>query len=115
MKEECTEMFLTWESLKSIIDNNIDFLKCDEFSTSSSLKLHDALLGISNQSNQARILYEEIESFCKKYDVDENIQANGYRSFLKIFDSAINHVFKTLKYYTENRSKLFFRRSHYIK
>jgi len=111
-KEECTENFLTWESVKSLIDNNIDFLKSDE---SSSLKLHDAFLGITNQLNEARILYEEIESFCKTYDVDENIQANGYRSFLKIFDSAINHVFKTLKYYTENRSKLFFRRNHYIK
>ncbi|CAH1728739.1 unnamed protein product [Chironomus riparius] len=110
--EECTEKFFAWESLKSIIDNNIDFLKCDQ---SSYLTLHDALLGITNQLNDARILYEEIESFCKKYDVDENIQANGYRSFLKIFDSAINHAFKTLKHYTENRSKLFFRRNHYIK
>lgn len=107
------EKFLTWESLKCCLSNNIDYLKCEK---SNSLKLHGALLErIIHQIDEAKILYKEIESFSKEYDVDENLQANGYRSFLKIFDSAINHVSKTLQYFTENRSRILFRKNHYIK
>lgn len=102
--------FYIWEALKSIIHNNIDYFKSDE-----TPQIHEALLGIIDQINEARPLYEEVESFCKLYDYDEKHKGNGYRSFLKIFDSAINHTLKILKYVTENRSGLLFRKSSYTK
>lgn len=105
--------FHLWEALKSIILNNIDFFKSDD--STNGLKLHGALLGIIDQIDEARPLYQEVESFCKLYDYDENLKGNGYRSFLKIFDSAINHNFKILKYVTENRSGLLFRKNAYTK
>lgn len=105
--------FLVWEALKSIICNNIDFFKSDE--STNGLKLHGAFLGIIDQVDEALPLYQQIESFSKLYDFDEKLKGNGYRSFLKIFDSAINHTFKISKYVTENRSGLLFRKCSYTK
>lgn len=105
--------FYEWEALKSIILNNIDFFKSDE--SSNGLKLYGALLGIIDHVDEARPLYQEIESFCKFYDFDEKLKGNGYRSFLKVVDSSINHTFKILKYVTENRSGLLFRKNAYTK
>jgi hypothetical protein len=112
-EDKATESFIVWEALKSIICNNIDYYKCDE--TTNGLKLHGALLGIIDLLEEARPLYREIESFCSEYDLDENTQGNGYRSFLKVFDSAINHTLRILKYVTENRSGLLFRKTAYTK
>jgi hypothetical protein len=111
--DKVAENFITWDALKSIICNNIDYYKSDD--TANGLKLHGALLEIIDQIDGARPLYREIESFCSEYDLDEQTQANGYRSFLKVFDSAINHTFKILKYVTENRSGLLFRKTAYTK
>lgn len=105
--------FLTWEALKSIICNNIDYYKCDQ--STNGLLLHGALLGIIDQIDEARPLYQRMQTFCGDFDFDENTHGNGYRSFLKIFDSAINHTFKILKYVTENRSALFFRKNAYTR
>ncbi|KAG5674157.1 hypothetical protein PVAND_004141 [Polypedilum vanderplanki] len=111
--DKATENFIIWEALKSIIINNIDYYKNDE--TTNGLKLHDTLLEIIDQIDEARPLFEEVESFASEYDLDENTQANGYRSFLKVFDSAINHTLKIIKYVTENRSGLLFRKTAYTK
>lgn len=107
------DIFITWDAIKSIVSNNIDYYKSDD--SINGLKLHGALLSITNHIDGVSSLYCEIKSFCSKYDLDDNTQANGYRSFLKIFDSAINHTFKILKYITENRSGLLFRKTAYTK
>ena len=109
----CENNFVMYEALKSIIFNNIDFFKNDE--STNGLKLHGAFLGIIDLIDEAQPLYKEVEGFCKIYDFDERLKANGYRSFLKIFDSAINHTLKILKYVTENRSSLLFRKNAYTK
>jgi hypothetical protein len=112
-KRGCEENFLKWDALKSIICNNIDYYKKDE--STNGLKLHGALVGIIDQLDEARPLYIEIESFAPKFDLDEHTKGNGYRSFLKVFDAGINHTFKILKYVTENRSSVFYRKNTYTK
>lgn len=107
------ERFLVWEALKSIICNNIDYFKSDE--SINGLKLHGAFLGIIDQLEEARPLIQEIELFCKLYDYDEATPGNGYRSFIKVFECAINHTMRIVKYVTESRSGLLFRKSTYTK
>lgn len=107
------EKFIVWEALKSIICNNIDYYKSDE--STNGLKIHGALLGIIDQLEEARPLIQEIEQFCKAFDYDETTPGNGYRSFLKVFDCAINHTMRIVKYVTESRSGLLFRKSTYTK
>lgn len=107
------EKFLVWEALQSIICNNIDYYKTDE--STNGLKLHGAFLGIIDHLDEARPLIQEIELFCKDYDFDEHTPGNGYRSFVKVFDCAINHTLRIVKYVTESRSSLLFRKSTYTK
>lgn len=107
------EKFIIWEALKSIIFNNIDYYKADE--STNGLKLHGALIGIIDQLEEGRPLIQEIELFCKAYDYDELTPGNGYRSFIKVFDCAINHTLRIVKYVTESRSSLLFRKSTYTK
>lgn len=107
------ERFLIWEALKSIISNNIEFFKNDD--SINGLKLHGALLGIIDNLDEARPLMVEIGKFCSLYDYDEQTPGNGYRSFLKVCDCAIKHTMKIVKYVTENRSRLLFRKNAYTK
>lgn len=108
-----TERFIVWEALKSIICNNIDYYKSDE--STNGLKIHGAFLGIIDYIDEGRPLVEEVEVICKQYDFDEVTPGNGYRSFIKIFDSAIHHTLKIVKYVTESRSSLLFRKNTYTK
>lgn len=107
------EKFIVWEALKSIIVNNIDYFHDDE--STNGLKLHGAFQAIIDHLDNVRPLIQEVELFCKQYDFDEATPGNGYRSFIKITDSAINHTLKVVKYITENRSSLLFRKNNYTK
>jgi len=108
-----SEKFIMWEALKSIVCNNIDFYKAD--ASTNGMKLNGAFIGIIDQLEEARPLVAEVESFCKLYDYDELTTGNGYRSFVKVFDAAIQHTLKIVKYVTENRSSLLFRKNSYTK
>lgn len=112
-KSNTENSFLAWEALKSIICNNIDYYKSDE--SPNGLKLHGAFLGIIDHLDEARPLTQEVESFCSQYDFDKATPGNGYRSFLKIYDMAINHTFKIVKCIMENRASLLFRKANYTK
>ena len=111
--KKSSDKFIVWEALKSIICNNIDYYKSDE--STNGMKIHGAFLGIIDNLDEARPLVTEIEEFCELYDFDENTPGNGYRSFIKVFDCAINHTFKIVKYVTESRSSLLFRKNTYTK
>jgi hormone-sensitive lipase len=107
------EKLLRWEALKSIICNNIDYFKSDE--STNGLKLHFAFVSIIDHLDDALPLVQRIESLCHLYDFDEATPGNGYRSFLKVFDAAIHHTFKIVKYVTESRGSLLFRKNNYTK
>jgi hormone-sensitive lipase len=111
--DKTVERFIVWEALKSIILNNIDYYKSDE--SNNGIKIHGAFLGIIDSIDEGRPLIVEIESFYKLYDFDDVTPGNGYRSFIKIFESAINHTLKIVKYVTESRSKILFRKTTYTK
>lgn len=107
------ERFIVWEALQAVVNNNIDYFKRDE--STNGLKLHGAFLGIIDHLEVARPLVQEIEMFYKMYDFDEKTPGNGYRSSIKLFDCAINHTLKIVKYVTQKRSTLLFRKNNYTK
>lgn len=118
MDEKCDgvktpEKFIMWEALKTLIENNINYFASDD--STNGLKISAAFVGIIDHLQEAQPLLEEIELFCKLYDFDENTPGNGYRSFIKVFDSAINHTSTLVKYVMQNRSSLLFRKTNYTK
>lgn len=57
----------------------------------------------------------DIECFAGDYDLDEETRGNGYRSFIYVYESAVNRTAKVCKYVNENRESIFFRKSFYEK
>ncbi|CAO1436583.1 unnamed protein product [Diamesa serratosioi] len=111
--EEKENENLLFEALKSIAINNIDYFNTDD--STNGLRLHGAFLSITDHIEIAKKKYVHMKSFAAEYDFDEKTPGNGYRTFLKIFDSAIQHTLKTSRSVTENRSSLLFRKNIYTK
>lgn len=105
--------FLAWDALESIVVNNIDYYQHDE--SECGLKIRAALLSIIDQLNLARPLICQIEDFCVAYDFDAATPGNGYRSFVKVMDAAIEHTHNIVKYVAEARSSFLFRKTTYMK
>lgn len=112
-EDKAKERILVCEALKSVVFNNIDYFKSDE--STNGLKLHAAFLGIIDHLEEACSVVQQIEKFYQIYDFDEKTPGNGYRSFIKVFECAINHTLKIVKYVTKNRSSLLFRKNNYTK
>lgn len=101
------------DALKSICTNNLIYFQSDE--SESGLRIHGAFVGLIDHIDFAKPLIAEIEQFAGEYDFDEATPGNGYRSFLYVFNSALNHTLKVSKYVTENRGSLLFRKNIYMK
>jgi hormone-sensitive lipase len=58
---------------------------------------------------------KEIETFAHTYDFDDETPGNGYRSFIFIYESAVDYSMKVCHYINDNRRSLLFRKSLYQK
>lgn len=58
---------------------------------------------------------EEIDNFAHEYDFDKETIGNGYRSFVDIFDSAVQRALEVGKKLIVDREKFFFRAGGYSK
>lgn len=97
------------ENLIKTIDNNIEFFVKENKSLSANL-------------NQFKIVVEkcakavdEIGTFAKNYDFDEQTAGNGYRSFLDISSSAVKKSAKVCSQLIRARRSIFFRADNYAK
>lgn len=93
--------------------SNVEFYKQDQTVTGSRMtaafeKLHDYLV-------KAVPVTRVIDSFAHIYDYDESTPGNGFRSFMFIFEAALDYSVKTCQYINENRGSLLFRKSAYLK
>lgn len=93
--------------------SNVEFYKQDQTVTGSRMtaafeKLHDYLV-------KAVPVTRVIDSFAHIYDYDESTPGNGFRSFMFIFEAALDYSVKTCQYINENRGSLLFRKSVYLK
>lgn len=99
--------------LIKLCTNNGEFYKQDKTITGSRMtaafeKLHDYL-------NKAVPVTRNIDSFAHTYDYDESTPGNGFRSFIFIFEAALDYSLKTCQYINDNRGSLLFRKSVYLK
>lgn len=91
------------------IDSCIQYFeKCDKYK-----ELNDSLdsfkFNVENCCEKVKI----IESFASEYDYDENTPANGYRSFVSIFTSAIKKSLNICQQMSKIRMKILFRANYY--
>jgi hormone-sensitive lipase len=78
-------------------------------------KMHASFLKATKYLEKLVPVTKTVEEFATIYDFDENTPGNGYRSFVYIFNSAVEHASKISKYIINNRGNLLFRKSNYMK
>lgn len=102
-----------YDQLISLCDRNREFFNKDKTDVgahfqSSFKKISEFLL----KSNQ---VLKQIKNFAGIYDFDEKTPGNGFRSFIFIFDAAVNYIDQTCKLIAEKKGKIFFRKGFYAK
>lgn len=113
IRKPSEEKYLIIDELIRTSMTNLDFY--DEDQSSVGIKLHATFIKLIETLQKSVPVIKEIESFVAVYDFDEHTPANGYRSFVHIFDAAVKHTERICNYITENRGSLLFRKSVYMK
>lgn len=100
-------------NLIKLCETSGEFYKHDQTLIGSRMstafdKMHEYLL-------KSVPVLRKIDSFAHIYDYDESTPGNGYRSFIFIFETALDYSIKTCQYINDNRGSLLFRKSLYLK
>lgn len=96
------------ENFKKIVENIEESVKYfGENGRSSRLK--EKLEDLKTNLETCCVKFRIIGSFASEYDLDEETQANGYRSFLDIFNAATTEISKICKKINQKRRSVLFR------
>lgn len=93
------------------IDNSVRYFYNDNKAYKLIENLKRLKVSVENSSKSI----EEIEKFVHDYDFDEETPANGYRSFIDVFNSAVQRAIKIGRKLITAREKTFFRVESYSK
>lgn len=99
--------------LIKLCSKNGEFYKHDK--TFIGSRMSSAFDKLYENLNKAVPVTRNIDSFAHIYDFDESTPGNGYRSFIFIFEAALDYSLKTCQYINDNRGSLLFRKSLYLK
>jgi len=113
IRKATEEKYVIINGLIDMSVSNVEYYSLDQ--SSLGVKLHAIFKKLIDVLNKSVPVIREIESFAAEYDFDAMTPANGYRSFVYIFNSAVKHTEKICKYITDNRASLLFRKSSYMK
>lgn len=101
------------DQLINLCENNQDYFKNDK--SALGVKLHDNFNKIYDYVNKSSSVIKEIKNFAGDYDFDDKTHANGYRSFIHIFNSAVVYTATICRNIIDSRGNFFFRKSFYVK
>lgn len=101
------------DELIKLCVNNDEFYRHDKSFAGSRMCI--AFEKLNDNLEKSSPIIREVESFAHLYDYDESTPGNGYRSFIFIFDAALDYSMKVCQYINDNRGSLLFRKSVYIK
>lgn len=101
------------QDLIKLCEVNENFYKNDK--TFAGTRMYMAFEKLNENLIKAEPVLREVDGFAYTYDYDESTPGNGYRSFIFIFESALDYSMKTCQYINDNRGSLLFRKSNYLK
>lgn len=111
--EESSPVYTTYEVLKELCLNNVEYFKSDE--TQVGIKLLESLQSLHNNVVSIFPLVDEIRKAAPHYDFDKSTPGNGYRSFVTTVDAFISFGEKLCQQISKNRTSYFFRKSNYLR
>ena len=92
-------------SLLKVIENSLNYFNENRKCQRLCSELKNLKANIENWHEKIR----EISNFASEFDIDENIPANGYRSFIDIFESAIIKMSTICNKINKDRTSFFLR------
>lgn len=92
------------------LDRNIDY-----FNTTRYNVLCDNLCAIRSTINTCSRLFHCIRQFASQFDFDDQTPANGYRSFVDVFDIAVEKTSKICNRLTATCKSFWFRANNFSK
>lgn len=113
IRKSSDEKYLIIDEVIRMSVSNAEFYKNDK--SFVGVKLHAGFTKTIVFLQKSTPVIKEIESFAAEYDFDVNTPGNGYRSFVFIWNSAVQYTEKICKYISQNRGNLLFRKSVYMK
>ena len=105
--EKSTENSSFYVKLLDLINNNVEFFNNDN-------QLKNSLRLLNQSFHNVAVSASEVKKFAHLYDFDKSTPGNGYRSFLSVFYSAVNHLTELLCKITANREKYLFNKATYV-
>lgn len=105
--------FASYDALRDLCNNNVEYFRTDD--TESGQRFLNAYLGLLDHIETARGYVDQIRLFAHEYDFNAETPGNGYRSFLLVVRSCINHSVKLSSHVMQRRSSMLFRKSLYMK
>lgn len=97
------------EVLKDLCENNAKYFSKDN--SENGQRLYISFLAIKDNIDAVWPTVIEIGEVAKRFDFDENTPGNGYRSFIKVMQSAINHGIQLNKKVCLKRDSVLFRKA----
>lgn len=94
------------ELLKKLCLENAECFTKD--SSENGQRLYISLLSIRDTVEQIWPTVTRLRDVASKYDFDENTPGNGFRSFIGVFDSAINYAIELNKKVAAKKDGLIF-------
>ena len=99
------------DSLLKVIENSLSYFN----ENSKCQRLSSELKNLKTNIGNCHEKIKEISNFVSEFDCNVNTPANGYRSFIDIFESAIKKVSTICKRINKDRASYFFRDDSYAK
>lgn len=104
---------VNYAAFRDLCSNNAEYFCKD--TTENGQRLYLSFMSMKDDIDLVLPLRDSIESVVHQYDYDEATPGNGYRSFLKILDSAIVHGIQVNKKVCLKRDSVLFRKSSITK
>lgn len=98
--------------LLKVARSNLGFVEKFDKQSESSIVSYKLLIEIVSKSNP---IFKKIDAFAPQYDFDETSPGNGYRSFVYVYEKAVERTLNLCEIIQEKRSGFFYRKCYYEK
>ncbi|KZC05122.1 PREDICTED: hormone-sensitive lipase [Dufourea novaeangliae] len=109
--EDCEP--LKWGALRELCHANTEYFMSHQ--DENGIRIRAAHLAILDHLEQLQPLYEDISIFAPKFDFDDIVPGNGYRSFLVLIDKSIIHSRAICHQIYCQKDSIFFRKSNHMR
>lgn len=107
--------FAMSSELVQVAHDNLEYFKKAKFKNRTYHEFCKLFESLIKTVAKIHLLINNIKSFAPDYDLDKMSPGNGYRSFIDVYESAVDRTLKLCFRVKESRESIFFRKTHYEK